>query len=85
LDKDSFAEIAFMYKLGCRSDVSYDVLKLILLENGEKYAIRGETLISLNNEKYGGKKEIDKSFNNAPQEFLNFANELWDKNVLEKY
>jgi hypothetical protein len=85
LNKNGFAEVSFMYKLGCKSDVSPDILKLIMMENGEKYALRGETLILMDNTKYGGKKEIDKSFNNAPQEFLNFANELWDKNVQEKF
>ncbi len=80
LDKDNFAEVTFVYKLGCKSERSPDEMKLIMMENGEKYAIRGETIVLIGDTKYGGKKEIDKSFNNAPQSFLNFAAELWDRN-----
>ncbi len=81
LDKDGFAEITFMYKLGCKSELSPDELKLIMMENGEKYAIRGESIVMMGEQEIGGKKNIDKAFNNAPQSFLDFANDLWKRNL----
>ncbi len=46
LDKNKYAEITFVYKLGCRSDVSPITLKLMVIENGNKAAIRGNTIPS---------------------------------------
>lgn len=84
IDKNNLGEVTFMYKLGCKSELSPDDLKLIMMENGVKYAVRGESIVYMGDMKLGGKKEIDKSFNNAPQAFLNFANELWDRNKEDK-
>lgn len=73
LDENGFAEITFMYRKGCRSDVSPLDLKLILLENGEKHAIRGTTIVAGT----GGQEKIDPSFHSANQEFLSFAEQHW--------
>ncbi len=79
LDNDQIAEISFLYKLGCRSDVSPIKLKLLMLEDGEKYAIRGTTFVM----NLGGEKNIDPSFYSAPESFLNFATKRWDLYVVE--
>ncbi|MGB0522628.1 MAG: M949_RS01915 family surface polysaccharide biosynthesis protein [Flammeovirgaceae bacterium] len=75
LDQDQYAEISFVYNLGCRSDVSRDPMKLMLLENGEKYAIRGQTRFSSDSPD----KNFDEDFAKAPANFKDFASELWDQ------
>ena len=90
INKDGYGELTFAYKLGCSSELSPDTYKLIMLENGEKYAIRGNTIVQLGKDVYGGETIIDPSFDNAPEGFLNHAKEIWVKfqgksvNVQEK-
>lgn len=81
LDKNNYAEISFVYKTGCRGDVSPIVMKVIVLENGNKAAIRGKT----QPRSFDFKKEKvpDAAFNKLPKLIQNQANILWDKYVLE--
>jgi hypothetical protein len=80
LDKDGTGEVTFAYELICTSDVSPSELKLLLLEGGDKYIIRGETTIDLPGEgPIGGKKEVDASLQSGPPEFLKHAEEQWTK------
>lgn len=44
VDRDSIGEISFMYTVDCVSDLSPFTLKLMMLTEGKKFAIRGETL-----------------------------------------
>jgi hypothetical protein len=41
LDKDGIAEAKVQYSIACRGDVSPATMKLIMYENGVKYALRG--------------------------------------------
>ena len=41
LDKDGIAETKVQYSVACRGDVSPATMKLIMYENGVKYALRG--------------------------------------------
>jgi hypothetical protein len=77
LDKNNYAEITFLYKVGCRSDVSPIGLKLMVIENGNKAAIRGNTLPR----GFDFKKEkiADAAFKKLPKPIQNQANKLWDK------
>lgn len=85
LNKNGIAENTFLYKLSCKGDVSPDGLKLIMHEGKEKYAIRGETLqIFKDSKPYGGRTDIDKSFDNGPKEFLDYAKKEWKKFQEEK-
>lgn len=77
IDNDGFAEITFMYRLGCNSDPTPIPIKLMMLENGKKYAIRGTTRVEMGTEHFGGEINVDPSFNNAPKEFLDFAKKIW--------
>lgn len=81
LDNDNFAEITFVYRLGCTSELSPDGLKLIMLENGEKYAIRGNTYVVYgeNIPAVGGETNIDKNFDDAPKRFLENAKKIWNQ------
>lgn len=78
LDNNNFGEITFAYKKACISDVSPMDLKLIMLENGNKFIVRGRTTVNLGNEKLGGDKNINSSFKNAPDNFLSHANKIWE-------
>lgn len=40
-DGDSLAEVSFAYRLNCAGDVSPDEQKLLVLEGGEKFIMRG--------------------------------------------
>ena len=81
IDHDGYAEITFVYRLGCTSDLSPDELKLMMLENGDKYAIRGNTSIRYeeNAPLFGGETKVDPSFDKAPEGFLAHARQIWDK------
>ena len=46
LDKDGIAEIKVQYSVACRGDVSPATIKLIMYENGVKYALRGNMWIA---------------------------------------
>ena len=84
LNSNGIAETIFLYKLSCRSDVSPDDLKLIMHEGEKKYAIRGTMQLEYNGESSGGQTNIDKSFNNAPKIFLDYARDKWQKFRSEK-
>jgi hypothetical protein len=43
LDGDRVGEVLFAYRLACRSDASPAEFKLLMLESGRKYIVRGET------------------------------------------
>ena len=87
LDGNGIAESTFLYKLGCRSDVSPVQLKLIMHEGKVKYAIRGQTMVPTTapEEKIGGQKTIDPAFQRAPKAFLDHALQQWHTFVVEKF
>jgi len=51
LDNNGINEATFIYKMGCRSDVSPLEMKIIVRNNKEKYALRGSMIIQMNHEK----------------------------------
>ena len=79
LDYDNIAEITFIYRTTCTSDVSSSTQKLIMLEEGEKFALRGSTQVMGD----GGEYEIGAGFKSAPDEFLNHAKQLWSEHLTE--
>ena len=78
LDNNNFGEITFSYKKACISDISPMDLELIMLENGNKFTIKGTTSIDKPGIKVDGTKNIDASFKNAPDDFLSHANKIWE-------
>lgn len=85
IDNNGIAESTFLYMLGCRGDVSPVGLKLMMHESESKYALRGETFIKYENIADGGEiKEVDSSFNKAPNGFFDYAKKQWDKFRTEK-
>jgi hypothetical protein len=84
-DANDLGEVCFLYKLSCKGDVSPDEKKLIMYEAGNKYAIRGSTILQFAGGKEGGDKKIDPSFTKAAKPLLDFANSQWDKFGITKY
>lgn len=78
-----------MYKLGCRGGVDPLDMKIIMYENGKKYAMRGSEKIVIsynentkNNNYTGGKYTYDEAFlNSKDQKILEFSKKLWNKYV----
>ena len=77
LNENGIAESTFLYKMACRSDVSPSDLKLIMHEGENKFALRGEMLVNVDGHSYGGSYKADKSFDEAPDSFLEFAKTQW--------
>ncbi len=83
IDKDGYAEITFVYHKTCASDISPKVMKLMMLENGKKYAIRGTTKIE--GFEGGGECNVDKTLKKAPKGFYKHAQKIWDENNTELF
>lgn len=83
LNENGIAESTFLYKMACRSDVSPSELKLIMHENDVKYALRGNMQIKIEGVAEGGNYKVDKSFDSAPQGFLDYAKSQWKEYRLE--
>ncbi len=79
IDEDNVGEITFIYRTACTSDVSPSTQKLIMLENGDKYPLRGTTKVM----DIGGEFEAGEEFSSAPDGFLTHAEELWNKHIVE--
>lgn len=76
-DNNGYAEIIFLYKTGCKGDVSQSGLKLMVLENGNKAAIRGKTTIKEFNLK--GEKTPDAAFKKLPKTIQDKAYSIWSR------
>lgn len=91
LDDDGIAEASFIYRLACRSDVSGSEQKLIMLENGEKYAIRGNASVIFGYEDDGremrqqSEYKVGAEFKKAPAGFEKAALKLWKQFELESF
>ena len=87
VNKNHFAEVWALYKMGCRGGIDPLDMKIIMYENGKKYAMRGEEkIIQSFNEKTknynytGGKYTYDEAFiNSKDQKILDFSERLWNK------
>lgn len=80
LDEDGISEIWLTYYVGCRGDVSPIGMKILMYEDGKKYALKGETFVHVDGMDLGGSYKADPAFENAPERFRRFANRLWHKN-----
>ncbi len=78
IDNDNYGEASFVYYLYCAMDLSPSTMKLMLLENGDKYPIRGSNYVRKGKYPYGGETNIGSEFNNAPNGFKKFALDKWN-------
>lgn len=77
LDGDGIAEVTFAYELACRSDVSSATYKLLVLENGRKYILRGETAVDPGDGIMGGTFTAEPAEAKWPAAFLRHAKKVW--------
>ncbi|MFN8347150.1 MAG: hypothetical protein U0X91_19265 [Spirosomataceae bacterium] len=86
LNKDGVAEIWLMYKTVCHGDVSPYDMKIIMYQGGQKYAVRGRNKVKISERGYeGGEYKPDTAFTTGPKEFLDYAQQLWQKNSLQTW
>lgn len=91
LNKNGIAEVWLMYKTVCHGDVSPSNMKVIMYEGQKKYAMRGENKVQIgsdDNDKasfIGGEFKFDENFKKAPKTFKDYAQNLWNSNVIEKW
>lgn len=84
LDGDGEAEVSFLYKTACRSDVSPMSEKLLMYEGATKYALRGDSKERTGETEYmGGEFKVDPAFQKAPVSFLDFAKAKWKRLVTD--
>jgi hypothetical protein len=81
LDGDGFRELTFAYRTTCTSDVSPFNLKLLMLEQSAKYALRGTTRVNVGNgELVGGDNKADAALKKNKL-FLRHAETVWNEIV----
>ncbi|MDI3318322.1 M949_RS01915 family surface polysaccharide biosynthesis protein [Pinibacter soli] len=86
LDNNGLAEVWVMYKNSCHGDVSPVPTKIIMYEGNKKYALRGESKVQLSGKDYyGGTYKLDDNFKNGKAAFRQYAENLWNKHILETW
>jgi len=84
LDNNGVAELTFGYQLGdCASDVRPTTYKVMLIDNGTKYILRGKTRVKMGNhgETAGGDFTPDPVEAKWPPAFFTFVKNTWAKTV----
>jgi len=62
INSDGIAEVTVPYKMFCGGGVDSDIIKVIMRQGQDKYAIRGESLVRLRGqESFGGSYKADSS------------------------
>lgn len=79
INDDGVAEVSFVYRLGCFGGMDPWGQKLLLVEDGRKYALRGETTMREAGGVYGGGMKPDPAFKHAPAGFEAFARKKWQR------
>ena len=79
LDGNGVSEVWLVYYIGCRGDVSPIGMKILMYENGKKYAMRGETFVHADGMDLGGRYKADEAFASSAPVFRQYADQLWQK------
>ena len=82
LDQDGLAEISFMYVTDCVSDMSPQSAKLLILEDGKKYAIRGSTKYIDPQVSVKTEFVLGAHFNSLSKAMQSFAITLWHREAV---
>ena len=82
LNNNGIAETWLMYVTTCTSDVSPKNMKIIMYEGQQKYAMRGNSKVRINENEYtGGDYIFDEAFLNSPEVFRTHAKSKWDSQL----
>ncbi|PIF30139.1 hypothetical protein CLU81_0543 [Flavobacterium sp. 9] len=86
LNNDGIGEIWVMYKTGCHGDISPLPMKIIMYQGKQKLAMRGTTRVKISDTDYeGGNYTFDKTFNEAPKYYRDYAKKMWNNNMYERW
>nr|WP_231716600.1 DUF4124 domain-containing protein [Burkholderia ubonensis] len=79
-------QFLFAYKIGCRGDVSPDEVKYFLIDQGRKYVLRGEELITMQGKVMdGGAPPVPNADLKANPAFLRYMKKHWRGVSLRAY
>ncbi|MDY3351140.1 hypothetical protein PG357_03970 [Riemerella anatipestifer] len=85
LNNNGIAEIWTMYSMLCTSDISPDVMKIIMYEGKQKYALRGHATLMAGEDKLEeGDYQLDENLSKASKEIKEFALKMWRNNNIQK-
>nr|WP_260393537.1 hypothetical protein [Riemerella anatipestifer] len=74
-----------MYSMLCTSDISPDVMKIIMYEDKQKYALRGHATLMAGEDKLEeGEYQFDENLSKASKEIKDFALKMWRNNSIQK-
>jgi hypothetical protein len=76
VDADGLGEATFAWSAGCRTDWSPVTHKVLVVESGEKYVLRGQTGAAT--------FEADAAFDKVPSVFREHATKVWGLTATEK-
>ena len=82
LDNDGIGEVAFVYFVDCVSDVSPYSAKLMLIEKGQKYPIRGTVKMAFGGHVTPSQYTLGPEFERAPPSFTKYAKALWARTAV---
>ncbi len=86
LNHNGIAEIWMMYKVVCHGDVSPVPMKIIMYEEQQKFAARGNTKVKVSATGYaGGDYSFDDAFKSGPVTFRQYVDALWQKHKIEDW
>ena len=78
LDSDGIAEATVAYHSMCAGDVGPHTVKVIMREQGEKYAVRGESFVNLGKgQSLGGEHRFDPPAETLPPAFRKHLTQVW--------
>lgn len=88
MDGNGKAEVWLMYKTVCHGDISPFEMKILVYEDGKKYAVRGRNRSKITATDYvGGEYTFDDAFlkGDAHEQWRQYAMRLWQQNIDEKW
>ncbi|MDR1678989.1 MAG: hypothetical protein LBR81_04345 [Prevotellaceae bacterium] len=85
IDKDGQAEVWLVYQFLCRDNATTPANIKIVLKRGTKtHTMEGLRVITVGEKSFGGEIVPDKSWSQVPQEYRDYALQLWNKFKDEK-
>lgn len=82
IDKDGESEISLPYVLICRGGMDPGTMKIICYEGDSKYALRGETMICMEENSYGGAFKPSENLGGQAA-LMKHLKGLWDRHKCE--
>lgn len=83
LNKNGLTEVWLMYVTVCHGDVSPLDMKIIMYEDKQKFAMRGQNKIKFSPGQFiGGEYKFDEAFAKGPAVFRDYAKKMWKLHIV---